>query len=89
MNTTQAIPLPDKKYDIIYADPAWECNDDMKDGRTCQAPYPYMPLDDIKALPIRPITADNALLFLWVRSPMLIEGIDAGHAWGFKYITIM
>jgi len=82
------IPFPDKTYDIIYADPAWECPDDMNPTHGGQAPYSYMNLSDIQGLPVSDITADNALLFLWIRSPMLEEGIETGKAWGFKYITV-
>lgn len=85
-----------KKYDIIYADPPWEYktkNFDLKTssgGSTWNADnhYPTMRLKDIMKLPVRDITADAALLFLWATSPKLDQAIDLMTAWGFEYKTI-
>ena len=82
------ITFPSKQYDIIYADPPWECPDDMRQIRNGSAPYPYMSLDDMCLLPVNRILRQNALLFLWIRSPMLLEGIQTGESWGFRYITV-
>ena len=38
----------------------------------------------IKALPVRDISENDALLFLWVRSPALLEGIETGAIMGFN-----
>lgn len=45
--------------------------------------YDTMPLEDICALPVP--AADNAVLFLWVTSPMLEDAFKVINAWGFKY----
>jgi N6-adenosine-specific RNA methylase IME4 len=42
-----------------------------------------MPLQDICALPVP--AADNAVLFLWVTSPLLEDSFKVINAWGFKY----
>ena len=81
-------PFPDKKYSVIYADPAWECNDDLDSPKRGAPDYPYMKLADIKALPVRDISENDALLFLWVRSPALLEGIETGQSWGFNFSTV-
>ncbi len=77
-----------KKYQIIYADPPYAYDNDL-DSRPdiggCY--YPSMPLEEIKALPIRIISGKNSVLFLWVTMPKLREGLDAIKAWGFEYIT--
>ena len=36
-------------------------------------------------MPIKKITKDNAILFLWIPDSMLIEGLQVFEAWGFKY----
>ena len=47
-----------------------------------------MTLKDLKALDVKSISDKNCMLFLWVVSPMLKEGIEVMEAWGFKYATI-
>lgn len=82
------IPFPDKKYNIIYADPPW-LYDNQKDNDPAMGgiTYPVMSLDDIKALPVRNIADKDCALFLWVTMPKLQEGFEVITAWGFKYIT--
>ncbi len=89
------IPFPNKKYQIIYADPPWE-------GTTGNSAialksrivnkksfhYPAIKTVGISKLRTRDISDINCLLFLWVRSPMLEDGIKVGKSWGFKYITV-
>lgn len=47
-----------------------------------------MQIEDICALPIGNIAADNSILFLWTTYPMLAEGLRAIDAWGFTYKTL-
>ena len=75
------------KYQIIYADPPWSYNDKGCTGN-CEAQYKTMTIQDICSLPIKNITADNCVLFLWTTSPLLDEGIATINAWGFKYKTV-
>jgi N6-adenosine-specific RNA methylase IME4 len=49
--------------------------------------YPLMSIKDICDLPIKDIVQDNAVLFLWVTSPLLEECFDVIRCWGFKYKT--
>jgi len=58
----------------------------MPDYFTEQADhYPLMTLDEISAMPITDITTDDAVLFLWVTSPILEEAFQVINAWGFQY----
>ena len=83
------IPFPNKEYNIILADPAWQYKDKCNAGeRGAAFKYPVMSIDDIKALPVADIAADDCILFLWVTFPMLQEGLDTIKAWGFKYKTV-
>jgi N6-adenosine-specific RNA methylase IME4 len=50
--------------------------------------YDVMTLDQIKELPIKNITADNAILFLWITYPQLKNCFEVMEAWGFEYKTI-
>jgi N6-adenosine-specific RNA methylase IME4 len=77
---------PTKRYRILYADPPWQYGNTQPDYHTEQRDhYPVMPLADICALPIRDWCEDNAVLFLWVTSPMLAECFQVVAAWGFTY----
>lgn len=89
-----------KKYDVIYADPAWKYGskelygDKTKEGkrenrfRKLERMYDTMNLDDIKQLPVKNMIGKNAACFLWVTDSHLKEGIDVLESWGFKYKTI-
>ena len=87
MNTTQAIPFPDKKYDIIYADPPWQYFVDY--GRRPDNHYPTMPLSEIISLPVSTILKQNAVLYLWATIALLDSAIDVMRAWGFDYKSNM
>ena len=81
--------FPDKKYNIIYADPPWTYRTWSKKGqsRTASSHYETMSLNDIKRLPVPDICDNNCILFLWVTFPNLIEGIETIKSWGFTYKT--
>lgn len=79
-----SIPFPDKKYNIIYADPPWYYN--RHDSRGC--PYPMLETKDIIKLPVSDIAAKNCFLFMWATFPRLQEGLDVINGWGFEYKTI-
>ncbi len=49
--------------------------------------YETMPLDDIMAMPVEAMAADDCVLFLWAVKPMLPAALAVGTAWGFKYKT--
>lgn len=78
-----------KKYNIIYCDPPWSYKDKALAGnRGACCKYPVMNIEDIKNLPIKELSADDCLLFIWVTFPLLQEGLDTLSSWGFKYKTI-
>lgn len=87
------IPFPNKKYQIIYADPPWDFNrgvyqDNNRKDRIINEEYPTMDSKEIKELPIIEILNKNAALFLWVTDSHLKEGIELIEKWGFTYRTI-
>jgi N6-adenosine-specific RNA methylase IME4 len=79
----------DKKFRVIYADPAWTYNDQKKGHLTGAAftHYDTMPLQQIFDLPINNISETNSVLFLWVTSPLLEDGLETIKKWGYKYKT--
>lgn len=93
-NSIDSIVTENKKYDIIYADPAWQYDSgrnlgkkSLLDGKS-NSHYGTMTIDELKKLPICNITSDDCLLFMWVVSPKLDLCIDVLKEWGFKYVTI-
>jgi len=88
------IPFPNKKYNIIYADPPWSFgsksyqsdNRDMIDIQ--KAHYSTMTEQEICSLPIKNISNDDCILFMWVTDSHLKEGLKVIESWGFKYKTI-
>ena len=73
----KAISLPDAKYRVVYADPPWSYNDKADAGAVqsggAELHYPSMTIPELCALPIRDLCEPNAVLFLWVTSPLLFE----------------
>ena len=84
--------FPNKKYNIIYADPAWSYKDKRdKHPRIsggASVHYNTMSVDEIKKLPVNEIADKNCMLFLWTTFPNLQEGLDVVKAWGFDYRTL-
>lgn len=74
------------KYRVIYADPPWKYGNNMPDYFSEQVDhYPLMTIKEICDMPIKGIAEENAVLFLWVTSPILEESFQVINAWGFKY----
>ena len=67
------------KYGIVYADPPWRY--DMKRGNgVAEKHYPTMSIEDIKALPVQSVAAEDCALFLWITFPCLLEGLSVIEA---------
>ena len=89
--------LPNKKYNIIYADPPWRFEYQSKkrtEGtsqdlniRDPQKEYSCMSIQDIYDLPVQDIADDDCVLLLWVTYPLLQEGLQTIKEWGFTYKT--
>jgi len=89
------IEKTDKKYRVFYADPPWKYNEvqHTDEGnfqmKTLGMHYPSMSIAELCELPISELSEENAVLFLWVTSPLLEECFPLIKAWGFKYKTSM
>ena len=72
------------KYGAILADPPWPwCV-----GGSRSPSYPLMPMDQLTALPVSDLAADNSCCFMWVIMPRITDGIVVLEAWGFRYVTV-
>ena len=78
----------DKKYNIIYADPAWEYDFGKSSSRFVGNKYTCMDKKGLCDLPVADICDDNAVLLMWITFPKLDWALDVINAWGFKYKTM-
>jgi N6-adenosine-specific RNA methylase IME4 len=81
------------KYAMIAADPPWHFRartalqmSNWTSRRDAEKHYPVMGVDDIAALPVKDIVADDAHLLLWITGPLFVEGkhLAIMKAWGFR-----
>ena len=75
------------KYQIIYADPPWSYDGKALNRGGAERHYRTMRLEDIAALPVREIAADDSLLFMWGAWPKLFEAKEVMDGWGFEFKT--
>ena len=72
---------------MIYADPPWRYKVWRGSG-AAEKHYPTMSIDDIKALPVSELAAEDCALFLWITFPMLHEAWGVMEEWGFTFKTV-
>ena len=80
--------LPNKKYNIIYADPPYHFKHWNDETVTRKVPYDVMSKEEIYNLPVQDICAKDCILFLWVTFPKLLDGLETMKQWGFIYKTV-
>lgn len=75
------------KFNVIYADPPWSYDDKALNRGGAERHYSTMTIDDICALPVAEMAADDCVLFLWGTWPKLYESLLVIKAWGFEFKT--
>lgn len=79
-------------FAVIYADPPWRFV--SKSGKAlvpqtaATQHYQTMTREELAALDVAGIAADDAVLIMWTTSANLVEAIALGEAWGFTYKSI-
>lgn len=91
-NEFQPSPLPNivGGFRTILADPPWRFSN--RTGKVAPEHrrlnrYATMPLDEIKQLSVKEISATNSHLYLWVPNALLPEGLEVMKAWSFRYVS--
>lgn len=81
--------LPRGHYKAILADPPWAFKTFSGDAVPARGDQPYstLSIDQICALPVADIAADDCVLFMWTCWPVLRDCFRVVDAWGFKYKT--
>lgn len=83
----QAAPMPERKYEVVLADPPWKYGFSKNENRRVENHYPTMTLEEIKAVDVP--SEDYSILFLWSPSPKLTEALEVMEGWGYQYKTSM
>ena len=84
----------EKKYQVIYADPPWELKagspnlHEKKQGNR-ELIYPTMTIQEIKDLPVKNISDNNSVLFLWTTNKYIELSYSVARAWGFEPSTML
>lgn len=82
--------LPKHHFGVICADPPWRFRtwSETNQHKSASKHYDLMTTDDIKAMPVASLAADDCCLFLWCINPMLPQGFEVLSAWGFTFKTL-
>jgi N6-adenosine-specific RNA methylase IME4 len=78
------------KYPVLMGDPPWPyaTYSDKGKGRSAEAHYDSMSIEDIAKLPVSSWAASDSVLLLWVTRPILRRAFEVIEAWGFEYKTV-
>ena len=92
--------LPSGKFRVFYADPPWTNGaklanrNEVTDKTSCVSTHfnggaekhnPAISIAKLRAMDIKSICDENAVLFMWVPSPFLADCFPVIKAWGFSY----
>jgi N6-adenosine-specific RNA methylase IME4 len=80
-------PLPKGPWPILFVDPAWRYDFSATSSRAIERHYETMSLEEICALPVGEIAAENAALFLCVPQAINEQAFAVIKAWGFQYCS--
>lgn len=85
-------PIPSRgPYRVIVVDPPWPSEPDkaaVPDGRA-YFPYPTMSIEDICAVPVASVAAEDCVLWLWVTNFHMRYAFRVLDAWGFGEKSIV
>lgn len=82
------VAWPTKRYGVIYDDPAWKFrvySEQTGMDRAAENHYPTMTIEQLYAMPIADIAADDSVLFRWVTIPFLFEALKLMAHQGYTY----
>ena len=77
------------KFATISMDPPWSFKtySDKGKDRSPEQHYPTMSYDELAALPIPELMAENGVLHLWTSWPLLAQAFNLLSHWGLHYST--
>jgi N6-adenosine-specific RNA methylase IME4 len=79
--------LPDLIVPVIYLDTPWpKVGESILKGRAAVAHYPVMTIDEIYALPIPRLAAEDSWLFAWTTGANRTHAEEMMGLWGFEIV---
>jgi len=84
---TSELPRTEGGWRTILADPPWHEQGSGGCIRGAQKYYPLMSEEEICAIPLREIVADQAHLYLWATNNHFPSALTVMETWGFTYKT--
>src|SRR5712671_1057848 len=80
--------IGERRFATILADPPWQFVN--RTGKVAPehrrlSRYGTMSTDRICAVPVAPVAASIAHLYLWVPNTLLPDGLEVMRSWGFIY----
>lgn len=87
----EPVPLPAGRYSTIVIDPPWPMEKIAREVRPNQVTmdYPTLSQDELFALPVPDLAADDAHLYLWTTHKFLPLALRMVEHWGFRYQCLM
>lgn len=84
------MPSGNPKFQSILVDPPFSFATYSRKGtgRSAEAYYDTMSVEDIMAMPVPLWAADDCILFCWTPKSSLLQGLKAVESWGFIYKTV-
>lgn len=81
--------LTPMKYGAILVDPPWrtELRSPAGYGKSPEAHYATMTLDELASLPVHELAGPGCYLFMWAVWPQLPQALWLMEQWGFRYVT--
>ncbi len=77
--------LPDRRYDVILADPPWSYYGQQDKWGAAAKFYATAPDEAIVKLPVPDLLDERGVLFLWATSPRLDVAMACLAAWGLRF----
>jgi N6-adenosine-specific RNA methylase IME4 len=74
-----------KRYDIVYADPAWKHYGDPDKNAACGKHFKCITLKKLEALPVKEIMMPKSVLFCWVTCPQAFQQMSVISKWGLHF----
>lgn len=75
------------RFGTVYADPPWQYENRASRG-AAEDHYPTLSVDEIAALPVGPLAAEDSHLHLWTTNAFLADAMRVMDAWGFAFKSV-
>lgn len=93
MKVLEIFDFPDKRYNTIVIDPAWDIpltgSFNLRENRADKLPYKTMTLQEIKEIPIHKIANIGCHVYCWTTNKMLKDTFNVFKSWGVNFHLVL